>query len=323
VRASTHKHVGNAKLVSVSGISVFRYRRRQLRRQHLSQHERGHHGARSGNLASGQNKIYDGNATAVVTLADDRVADDALTTGFGSAELQTTRTSATPSRLASWVSPSRGADAGNYVANTLTSTSADISARTLAVAASGQNKIYDGNVTATVTLADDRVAATLSPHAYGSASFSDKNVGNAKPVSGERHLRLGCRCRQLRREHFDKHKRQHHRALSTHLGERSEQDLRRQRHRSRDACRRPSGWRCAYHGFASASFNDKNVSNAKPVSVTGISVSGADAGNYVANTSTSTSADITPRTLAISASGQNKIYERHGRRRRLRSPTTE
>src|SRR4030095_7379291 len=110
--------------------------------------------------------------------------------------------------------------------NTLTSTSADISARTLAVAASGQNKIYDGNVTATVTLADDRVAGDALATAYGSASFSDKNVGNAKPVS-----------------------------------------------------------------------------------VSGISVSGADAGNYVANTSTSTSANITVRSLLISASGQNKIYD--------------
>ena len=37
-----------------------------------------------------------------------------------------------------------------------------------------------------------------------------------------------------------------------------------------------------------ASFADKNVGTAKPVSVSGISISGADAGNYTFNTTAST-----------------------------------
>ena len=33
-------------------------------------------------------------------------------------------------------------------------------------------------------------------------------------------------------------------------------------------------------GYSSASFNNKNVGTGKPVSVSGITISGADAGNY-------------------------------------------
>src|SRR5207253_126061 len=58
-----------------------------------------------------------------------------------------------------------------------------------------------------------------------------------------------------------------------------------------------------------ASFADKNVGSAKTVSVTGISISGADAANYTANTTASTTADITPRALTVSAAGVNKLYD--------------
>src|SRR5207244_4360327 len=60
---------------------------------------------------------------------------------------------------------------------------------------------------------------------------------------------------------------------------------------------------------SSASFANKNVGTGKSVSVTGISISGTDAGNYTFNTSASTTADISARALTISASGVNKVYD--------------
>src|SRR5207302_8985676 len=45
--------------------------------------------------------------------------------------------------------------------------------------------------------------------------------------------------------------------------------------------------------YTGASFADKNVGTGKAVSVSGISISGADAGNYTFNTAASTTADIT------------------------------
>src|SRR5207245_152381 len=59
-----------------------------------------------------------------------------------------------------------------------------------------------------------------------------------------------------------------------------------------------------------ASFADKNVGTGKTVSVSGISISGTDAANYsLLNTTASTSADISPRDLTVSATGINKTYD--------------
>src|SRR5205823_7069718 len=59
----------------------------------------------------------------------------------------------------------------------------------------------------------------------------------------------------------------------------------------------------------SASFANKNVGNGKTVSVTGISISGTDAGNYTFNTTANTTADITARPLTVSATGISKVYD--------------
>src|SRR5206468_1750911 len=60
--------------------------------------------------------------------------------------------------------------------------------------------------------------------------------------------------------------------------------------------------------YTSASLSDKNVGTAKTVSVSGITLSGADAGNYTANTTATTTANITARALAVSATGVDKVY---------------
>ncbi|WP_199121607.1 YDG domain-containing protein, partial [Pedobacter sp. ASV28] len=61
--------------------------------------------------------------------------------------------------------------------------------------------------------------------------------------------------------------------------------------------------------YTSATFNSKTVANGKPVSVSGISLSGTDATNYTFNTTASTTADITPFALMVSATGSNKVYD--------------
>jgi hypothetical protein len=59
-----------------------------------------------------------------------------------------------------------------------------------------------------------------------------------------------------------------------------------------------------------AAFTDKNVGTGKPVNITGLSLSGTTAGNYALNTtSTNTMADITERTLIVSATGVDKAYD--------------
>src|SRR5207237_220577 len=77
-----------------------------------------------------------------------------------------------------------GGDAGNYhLTNTTASATADITARDLHVTASGVNRGYDTTTAATVTLADDQLAADDVTPSYSSAAFADKNVGTGKAVS--------------------------------------------------------------------------------------------------------------------------------------------
>src|SRR5439155_8906222 len=62
--------------------------------------------------------------------------------------------------------------------------------------------------------------------------------------------------------------------------------------------------------YSSASFADKNVGTAKTVSVSSISITGADLANYAANTTATTTANITAKGLTVSGiTASNKVYD--------------
>ena len=59
-----------------------------------------------------------------------------------------------------------------------------------------------------------------------------------------------------------------------------------------------------------ASFADKNAGAGKSVGVNSIALGGTDAGNYnLLNTTTSTTASITPKALTVTANGDTKLYD--------------
>ena len=58
-----------------------------------------------------------------------------------------------------------------------------ITKRGLTVTATGINKVYDGNTTATVTLSDNRITGDVFTDSYTSAIFVDAAVGNNKTVN--------------------------------------------------------------------------------------------------------------------------------------------
>ena len=60
--------------------------------------------------------------------------------------------------------------------------------------------------------------------------------------------------------------------------------------------------------YTSASFANKNVGTAKTVSVSGIAISGTDAPNYSANSSASTTANISAKGLTVlGITANNKV----------------
>ncbi len=58
--------------------------------------------------------------------------------------------------------------------------------------------------------------------------------------------------------------------------------------------------------YTTAAFNDKNAGTAKPVSVTGLGLTGADAGNYTFNATAVTAADIIPAVVSLAG---NRAYD--------------
>ena len=74
-------------------------------------------------------------------------------------------------------------DGNNYAIIFINDTTGVITAKTLVVTATGQNKVYDATIGATVTLSDDRVQNDILVIGYDSANFVNENVGTGKAVS--------------------------------------------------------------------------------------------------------------------------------------------
>ena len=102
----------------------------------------------------------------------------------------------------------------------------------------------------------------------------------------------------------------HHGAGADGERDRREQGVRRHDDGDGDAVRQPVSGDVLTTSYTTRIFADKNVGTGKTVSVTGISITGTDAGNYTFNTTASTTADITARALTVSATGINKVYDR-------------
>src|SRR5439155_1175910 len=245
---------------------------------------------------------------ASANLSDDRVAGDLLTNAYTAASFADKNVGTAKPVSVTGISIS-GADAANYTFNTTASTTAAITARALTVSATGANKVYDGTTVASVTLSDNRVAGDLLTNAYTAASFADKNVGTAKPVSV-----TGISISGADAANYTFNTTASTTAAIT----------------ARALTVSATGANKVYDGTTvasvtlsdnrvagdlltdastAASFADKNVGTAKPVSVTGISISGPDAANYTFNTTASTTAAITARALTVSATGANKVYD--------------
>ena len=244
---------------------------------------------------AGINKIYDGTTNATVNLSDDKVAGDTVTDSYTLAYFADKVVGNGKPVTVEGIGIG-GADVGNYtLASATGSTSADITPRALAVSAAGINKIYDGTTNAAVNLSDDKVAGDTVTDSYTSAHFADKIVANGKLVAVEGIGISGADVGNY--------------TLANVVASTSADIT------PRSLTVTATGINKAYDGttnatvnlsddkvagdividsYTSAHFADKDVAMAKPVTVEGISIGGADAGNYtLGNTTASTTADIT------------------------------
>jgi len=91
--------------------------------------------------ATGNNKSYDATTTATVSLSDDRVAGDSLTTSYASASFASASAGTNKAVSVNGISLS-GSDAGNYTYNTTATTTANIAKLMLTVTADDKTRAY-------------------------------------------------------------------------------------------------------------------------------------------------------------------------------------
>lgn len=134
--------------------------------------------------ASADNKVYDGNTSATVTLSvSGQYAPDVVTASAGSADFDT-KDAGTGKLVTVHAITLGGASAGDYmVAAGAVTAHADITQAIVTVTAHGDDKVYDATPAATVSLTvHGQVAGDTVTASAGSAAFNSKDVGQDKTI---------------------------------------------------------------------------------------------------------------------------------------------
>jgi hypothetical protein len=263
--------------------------------------------------ATGVNKVYDGTASAMVNLSDNRISGDVFADSYTSASFADKNVGTAKALSVSGISIS-GGDAVNYsLQNTTAATTADITARPLTVTATGITKVYDGGTSATVNLSSNKLTGDSLSLNYANASFADKNIGVGKTVSVSGISIAGgadagnyslvntttTTTADITPLHitgsFTAENKVYDGTTSAMVLSRTLNGA-----ISTDTVSLSGG---------TAAFSDKNVGVNKTVTLSGAVLTGADAGNYTLDSITPTTASITPAPLSIAAVTNTKFFD--------------
>ena len=270
--------------------------------------------------AAADDKTYDTTRTATYTLNSDKLAGDTLVLSASSGLFDTKNAAAGKTVTVGGITVT-GTDAGNYtLQNASTTTTAEIRKADLAITGlTANNKTYDGTTTATLAgtatvtaLQGDTVSVSGTP----SATFATKDVGSAKPVTttglsltntdaGNYNLVAPTLSANITPKAL---------TISGITAANKEYDG------TTDATISTTGVSNAVlvnAGMiatdnltvtATGVFTDKNAGNAKTVQLSP-TYGGSDASNYVITNQANTTANITPKNVALTAvTADNKTY---------------
>lgn len=257
-------------------------------------------------------KQYDGNTSATVSLTDNRIPGDVLAIASTPATFDDRHAGVAKLVTVTGITIG-GTAAANYdLVNDRANASADITPRPLHVTATGGTKEYDRTDTAGVTLADDRLAID-SFSVVGTARFDNRNAGTGKAIAVTDIRIFGAHAGNY--ELFND--------TTNATGTIT----------PRDVTVAAVGGSKTYDGLTDATvgfqvsgvlpldvlavsghdpvaFADRHAGIDKPLQVTGITLGGADAGNYnLTNSAASTTGSIFPRTINVSAAAADKVYD--------------
>src|SRR5439155_431571 len=267
----------------------------------------------TGNITAGS-KTYDGSATATIlsrtltgVLGTDVVRYVGGTATFSDKNVGTGKTVTGTGLSLS------GADAGNYTVNSTATTTADITALGITGSITANGKTYDANTAATI--ATRSLSGVIAPdvvsYVGGIATFSDKNVGTGRTVTG-----TGLSLSGADAGNYSVNSTATTTADITALGITGSVTGSSKTYDGSAAATMLSrtlagvlGTDAVSYVGGTATFGDKNVGTGKTVTGTGLSLSGADAGNYSVNSTATTTANITALGITGSITANGKTYD--------------
>ncbi len=265
--------------------------------------------------ATGVDKVYDGTVGATVTYGDNRVVGDSLTVS-GTSVFLNKHVGSTKPVIVVGITLS-GVDAGNYTNNATTSTTANISKLPVAVLAQPDSKIYDATTTSSVMPALS-VSMPSGDTYVAQQVYDDKNVGTSKTLTPSIVITDGNNGNNYTVT-----------LIPQNVGTITQKTVTMDNisvvskvyDKTTDATMSTSttptfigllaGDEADVEAdFSSAvfTFTDTNAGIGKSVTVTGVTLSGTESGNYVLG-SLMTTGDITPRPITITAATSTKTYD--------------
>ena len=206
-----------------------------------------------------------------------------------------------------------GTDASNYTLTQPTS-SASITSKGLLVTPEGDNKVYDGTTSATVTLTDDRIEGDIFTTDYSVAGFTDRNVGNGKliyvsgiSIAGQdaSNYTLLTTVNSTTANITPKPLTGSITVLDKVYDETDAATI-----ATASLSGVVTGDDVAYvlDVGGTVTFASIGVGTGIEVTATGMTLTGSDAGNYTVNPTATTTADINPAPLTITPNNQSKTY---------------
>ena len=264
-------------------------------------------------VAAGKNKVYDGTTTNALILSSSGMVrgDNLLLTGsgtFADANAGTAKAVAVTGITAS------GGDMGNYsLSNTTAGTTANITPKIITVTASGTDKVYDGSTTSgVVNLSSSGVLQQdLSNVQFNATSaFTNKNVGFRKVVAVSNISASGDQSGNYQVKNSTATAYATVTAKNIVIAARGSDKVYDGSTKGVVNLSSDGVFSGDTVNFTSTSavFADKNVGDGKAVTVSGIRLTGTDARNYTNNARASSSANITPKSIAVTATGSSMVY---------------
>jgi filamentous hemagglutinin family protein len=262
------------------------------------------------------NKTYDATTAAIIATRSltGVITGDTVTYTGGSATFDNKNAGTGKTVTATGLSLT-GADAGNYSVNTTAITTADISQLAITGAVTANNKTYDATTAATIATRSltGVLGADDVTYTGGSAVFDNKNAGTGKTVTATGLSLTGADAGNYSVN-----------TLATTTADISRADIsavtgiaaNNKTYDATTAATLNTGGAAFTGAFggdvlnvaaATGAFADANAGLVKTVNISGISLGGADAGNYNLLSSTATTtADINRAALTVSANNASK-----------------